>query len=91
MHFLVHTFRRLIYDELHAKAKEKEAKEIKRKKKVRDDFQSELKRCRAIKDGTTWEEAQQLLENVEIKVCHGIKNHSKLEDSFTWCGWLCSI
>lgn len=63
--------RKLIYEELHAKAKDKETKEIKRKKKARDDFASELKRCRTIKEATTWEEAKAMLENVEIKVSSG--------------------
>ncbi|GMH44030.1 hypothetical protein BSKO_11964 [Bryopsis sp. KO-2023] len=58
---------KLIYEELHAKAKEKEAKELKRRKKAKEDFFSELKRCRTIKEETTWEEAKQMLEDVEIK------------------------
>lgn len=54
--------RKLVYDELYAKVKEKAAKEEKRRKRAREDFMGLLKDMRDINMDTSWEVAKPLLE-----------------------------
>jgi hypothetical protein len=56
--------RKLVFDELLARAKDKVAKEEKRRKRAREDFTDLLRDVRDIHADTTWEEAQPLLERM---------------------------
>ena len=58
------TRRRLVWEELVGRAKERAAKEEKRRKRARDDFMALLEDTRGVKAGTTWDEAQPLLERM---------------------------
>eukprot|EP00803_Ostreobium_quekettii_P011403 evm.model.scf_473.7 EVM.evm.TU.scf_473.7 scf_473:23302-33338(+) len=54
--------KRLIHDELVARAKEKEMKEVKRRKKLREEVSSALRHCRGIREDISWEDALKILE-----------------------------
>ena len=54
--------RKLFFDEEIGKLKEKAAKEERRKKKLREDFQHLLRDTRRIKHDVTWAEAIPILE-----------------------------
>ncbi|CAD7696897.1 unnamed protein product [Ostreobium quekettii] len=53
--------KRLIHEELVSRAKDKEAKELKRRKKLREELSSALRYCKGIKEDTSWEEAMKIL------------------------------
>lgn len=54
--------RKLVFEELLGKAKERVAKEEKRRKRAREDFSTLLRNSRHIRSSTTWEEGQTMLE-----------------------------
>lgn len=54
--------RKLIHDELVARAKDKLEREMKKRRKLREEFESSLRRCRSIKEDTSWDDARKLLE-----------------------------
>lgn len=65
--------RKIIYDELYAKANEREIREARRKKKIRDEFMSFLKRT-PFTEVAHWEEAKGLFgDHMDAKV------------RFIWC------
>ncbi len=59
---LLWPYRKLVFDELLGRLKDKVAKEEKRKRRVREDFTALLKETRDIKADMSWEDAQPLLE-----------------------------
>lgn len=62
-------FRKIIYDELQYKAKEREARESKRRKRAKEEFMSMLKRSQDVSENTTWEQAKLLFsDRIDSKV-----------------------
>lgn len=55
--------RRLVYDELQGKAKERAAKEEKRRKQAREDLAYLLRHMPEIDADTTWAQAEELLQS----------------------------
>lgn len=55
--------RKLVYDELHARAKEEAAKEEKRKRRAREAFGALLREQRDIGTSTPWEDVRSKLED----------------------------
>ena len=61
-HLVLWNCRQLVYEELVGRAKEKAAKEEKRRKRAKEDFQLLLRDTRDIEHTSTWEEWQPKLE-----------------------------
>lgn len=70
--------RKLVFEELQGRLKEKLAKEEKKRKQAREDFASLVRHTRGIEPDTAWEDAESLLQKAPaftqvraVSECHG--------------------
>eukprot|EP00210_Caulerpa_lentillifera_P005018 g4792.t1 len=54
---------KIVYSELHYKAREREARESRRRKRAKEEFMSMLKRSQDISESTTWEQVKLLFSD----------------------------